>query len=307
MGKNVFNPQSASGSNPGQHATNPATTDFGTGQGRNSLRIGKFGSRTLLAIYALLIILPIVVVVFGSFKNQSQIILNPLGPPSKGNLEGYRKVISEHIFRALKNSVIVVALSVSLTLLTASLTAFAVTRLGGWRSNVLFGFFTLGMAVPAQVNGIQQYTMFKSVGLTNSLFGLVIVNMAVTLPVSVFILTGFMKTLPKELFEAGVVDGASPWRLYRSIAVPLSLPSIAAVAIFLFVMHWNDLYYPLLFITDESKWTLPRTLAQLRGEFLTDYPALFAGVVIASAPMVAAYVFLQRWFVAGLTSGAVKG
>jgi raffinose/stachyose/melibiose transport system permease protein len=270
-------------------------------------RIGRFGSRTLLVIYALLIIVPIVVVVFGSFKNQSQIILNPLGPPSKGNLEGYRKVISEHIFRALKNSLIVVGFSVSLTLLVASLTAFAVARLGGWRSNVLFGFFTLGMAVPAQVNGIQQYTMFKSVGLTNSLIGLVIVNMAVTLPVSVFILTGFMKTLPKELFEAGVVDGASQWRLYRSIAMPLSMPSVAAVAIFLFVAHWNDLYYPLLFITDESKWTLPRTLAQLRGEFLTDYPALFAGVVIASAPMVAAYVFLQRWFVAGLTSGAVKG
>jgi raffinose/stachyose/melibiose transport system permease protein len=274
---------------------------------RPSERIGRFTSRSLLLIYALLIVVPIVVVVFGSFKNQSQIILNPLGPPSKGNLEGYRKVISEHIFRALKNSVIVVAFSVSLTLFAASLTAFAVARMGGWRSNVLFGFFTLGMAVPAQVNGIQQYTMFKSVGLTNSLAGLILVNMAVTLPVSVFILTGFMKTLPKELFEAGVVDGASPWRLYRSIAMPLSMPSVAAVAIFLFVAHWNDLYYPLLFITDESKWTLPRTLAQLRGEFLTDYPALFAGVVIASAPMVAAYVFLQRWFVAGLTSGAVKG
>jgi raffinose/stachyose/melibiose transport system permease protein len=270
-------------------------------------RVGRYSSRTLLFIYAMLIVVPIVVVIFGSFKTQSQIIFNPLGPPSKGNLEGYRKVISVHIFRAMRNSVFVVGFSVSLTLFAASCTAFAITRLGGWRSNVLFGFFTAGMAVPAQVNGIQQYALFKSVHLTNSLLGLIVVNMAVTMPIAVFILTGFMKTLPKELFEAGVVDGAGPWRLYRSIAIPLSLPSLAAVAIFLFVMHWNDLYYPLLFITDESKWTLPRTLTQLRGEFLTDYPALFAGVVIASAPMVAAYVFLQRWFVAGLTSGAVKG
>lgn len=270
--------------------------------------VNRLGPRAMLGVYAMLVIVPITIVVFGSFKTQSQIFSNPLGPPGSGaSAEGYRKVISEHIFRAFRNSVFVVGFSVSLTLLFASLTAFSVTRLGGWRSNVLFGFFTLGMAVPAQVNGIQQYALFKQLHLNNSLHGLVLINIAVTLPVAVFILTGFMKTLPKELFEAGVVDGASPGRLYRSIAIPLSMPSIAAVAIFLFVMHWNDLYYPLLMVTDETKWTLPRTLAQLRGEYLTDYPALFAGVVIASAPMVVAYVLLQRWFVAGLTSGAVKG
>lgn len=267
----------------------------------------RVGSRALLAIYALLVVVPIAVVAFGSFKTQGQIITNPIGPPRAPNLIGYREVLSQHILRALRNSIVVVAFSVTLTLAFASFTAYAVTRLGGWRSNILFGFFTVGMAVPAQVNGIQQYALFKQLRLTNSLPGLVLVNMAVTLPVAVFILTGFMKTLPRELFEAAVVDGASPWRLYRRIVVPLSAPSMAAVAIFLLVMHWNDLYYPLLFITDESKWTLPRTLASLRGEFLTDYPALFAGVMIASAPMVGAYVFLQRWFVAGLTSGAVKG
>ena len=270
--------------------------------------LNRLGPRAMLGVYALIVIVPITIVVFGSFKSQSQIFRNPLGLPGSGaNVKGYREVISEHIFRSLRNSMVVVGFSVTLTLLFASFTAFAVTRLGGWRSNLIFGFFTLGMAVPAQVNGIQQYALFKQLHLNNSLHGLVLINIAVTLPVSVFILTGFMKTLPKELFEAGVVDGASPWRLYRSIAIPLSMPSVAAVAIFLFVMHWNDLYYPLLMVTDESKWTLPRTLAQLRGEYLTDYPALFAGVVIASAPMVVAYVLLQRWFVAGLTSGAVKG
>ena len=273
----------------------------------NRFRVTRLGSRAMLVVYALLVVVPITVVAFGSFKSQRQILTNPLGPPGGGNLEGYRKVISVHIFRAFRNSVLVVGFSVSITLFFASLAAYAVARIGGWRSNVMFAFFTLGLAVPAQVNGIQQYTLFKALHLTNSLYGLVLINIAVTLPVAVFIMTGFMKTLPRELFEAGIVDGAGSWRLYRSVVMPLSMPSVAAVAIFLFVAHWNDLYYPLLFLTDESKWTLPRTLAQLRGEFSTDYPALFAGVMIASAPMVAAYVFLQRWFVAGLTSGAVKG
>ncbi len=267
----------------------------------------RIGSRMLLVFYALLVSIPIAVVVFGSFKTQRQIITDPIGPPGRPNVNGYREVLDINILRSMRNSVVVVGFSVSLTLLFASWTAFAITRLGGWRAKVLFGFFTIGMAVPAQVNGIQQYALFKDLGLTNSLHGLVMVNMAVTMPVAVFILTGFMRTLPKELFEAAVVDGAGPWKLYRRVVIPLSGPSLAAVAIFLLVGHWNDLYYPLLFITDESKWTIPRTLASLRGEFSTDYSALFAGVVMASAPMVAAYVFLQRWFVAGLTSGAVKG
>lgn len=273
----------------------------------NPITNRRIGSRALLGVYALLIIVPVLVVAFGSFKTQRQIITNPIGPPAPPNLGGYRDVFSEHIVRAFGNSVVVVCFSVTLTLFFASLAAFAVARLGGWRSTVLFAFFTVGMTVPAQVNGIQQYALFKQLGLTNSLHGLVLVNIAVTLPVATFILTGFMKTLPNELFEAAVVDGASPWRIYRMVAIPLSAPSLAAVSIFLMVIHWNDLYYPLLFITDESKWTIPRQLTQLRGEFLTNYPALFAGVAIASAPMVAAYVFLQRWFVAGLTSGAVKG
>jgi raffinose/stachyose/melibiose transport system permease protein len=161
--------------------------------------------------------------------------------------------------------------------------------------------------VPSQVNGVAQFAMFSRLGLTNSLQGLVLVNMAATLPVSVFILTGFMRTLPKELFEAAVVDGAGNWTLFRRVVVPLSVPSLAAVGIFLLVMHWNDLWYPYLFITDPDKYTLPRTLAGFKGEFSTNYPAMFAGVVMASAPLVTAYVFLQRWFIAGLTSGAVKG
>jgi raffinose/stachyose/melibiose transport system permease protein len=207
-----------------------------------------------------------------------------------------------------RNSVIVTGLSVSITIFLASLVAFSIARLPRWPSAILMGFFTLGMAVPAQVNVFQQYALFDDWGLLDKWYTLALANIAATLPVSVFILAGFMKTLPKELFEAATVDGASPWRLYRTVVMPLSLPSVAAVAIFLLVMHWNDLLYPLIFLpTRDDLWTLPRALVGLRGEYLTNYPVLFAGVVVASAPIVLAYVFLQRWFVAGMTSGALKG
>jgi raffinose/stachyose/melibiose transport system permease protein len=302
-------------------------------RGRNPWTGREIGSKAMLVVFALLIGIPCLVVLFSTFKSQGDIIRNPISPPFASStpvpevckaadalgekqgpecvrtpsVQGYRDAAANKIGRSFRNSLMVVAASVTLTLTFAAMTAFAITRLGGWMSAALFTFFTLGMAVPSQVNGIAQYALFSSLSLTNRLEGLIVVNIAATLPVSVFILTGFMRTLPKELFEAAVVDGAGNWTLFRKVVVPLSVPSLAAVGIFLLVMHWNDLWYPYLFITDPAKYTLPRTLAEFKGEFSTNYPALFAGVVIASAPLVTAYVFLQRWFIAGLTSGAVKG
>ena len=103
------------------------------------------------------------------------------------------------------------------------------------------------------------------------------------------------------------IDGSGPWKTYASIALPLSAPSIAAAAIFLFVIHWNELLYPLLFIQSPGNRTLPLALLSFQGEFQTNYPLLFAGVILASLPVVVAYVFLQRYFVAGITAGASKG
>lgn len=261
-----------------------------------------------LIAYAVIIVVPILVVVFGSLKSQQGIFSNPLGPPTSPQTSNYSDVWKAGLPRAFRNSAIVTGSSVFCTVLFASLAGFAVARMRGWRANVLLGFFTLGLAIPAQVSIVQQFALFKDLGLTDSLFGLVVVETAVTLPVAVFILAGFMRTLPGELFEAAIVDGASNWRLYRSIVMPLSLPSVAAVTTFLFVIHWNDLQYPLLFLpTRDDLWTLPRQLVGLRGEYLTNYPVLFAGVLVASTPVVIAYVLLQRWFVAGMTSGAVKG
>lgn len=274
---------------------------------RNPVTGRAIGENALLVVLAVIIAVPALIVLVSSFKSQGEIIKSPLSIPTKPSLEGYRSAKDVDILRALRNSVIVVAFSVPLTALLAAMTAFAVTRLDGWKSRMLFVLFAVGLAIPAQVIGVQQSALFIDLHLNNSFRGLVLINIAASLPVSIFILTGFMRTLPKELFEAATIDGASHWRTFRSVAVPLSMPSIAAVSIFLFVMHWNDLFYPYLLISDNAKATLPVAISSFRGEFSTNYPGLFAGLAIASAPMIAAYVFAQRWFVAGLTSGAVKG
>ena len=274
---------------------------------RNPITGRAIGEKAMLIVLAILIAVPALVVFLNSFKTQGQIIQSPLSLPTKPTLDGYRSARETNILRALRNSVLVVAFSVPFTVLFASMTAFAVARMNDWRSRVLFAFFSIGLAIPAQVIGVQQSALFIDLKLNNSFRGLILINIAATLPVSIFILTGFMRTLPKELFEAATIDGATHWRTYRSVALPLSMPSVAAVSIFLFVMHWNDLFYPYLLISDNAKATLPVAISSFRGEFSTNYPGLFAGLAIASAPMIAAYVFAQRWFVAGLTSGAVKG
>ncbi|WP_306207684.1 carbohydrate ABC transporter permease [Actinoplanes sp. RD1] len=264
--------------------------------------------RAVLAVYALLIVVPLLVVVGGSLKTTQQLFDAPFGLPTSPTLDNYATVLGRgDLLRVLGNSALVVGVSVPVTLVLASLTAYAATRIPGWPGHVLFGVFAAGLAVPAQAMMIPQYVQFDRLGLRDSLVGLMLVNIVVTLPVAVFILTGFLRTLPRELYEAAGLDGAGPWTTYRRIAVPLSAPSLAATAIFLVVMHWNDLLYPLLFIDDPAKRTLPLALLDFQGEYLTDYPLLFTGVVVASLPMVLAYAFLQRHFVAGITAGAVKG
>jgi len=262
----------------------------------------------LLALFSIAIIVPLMVVVFTTFKSTSEVFSNILGLPSNWSIENYVAIFVEQpMSRYFMNSVIVTLFSVSITLVLASFIAYSVTRMLGWIGIVIFSVFALGMMIPAQVNMIPLYQLVYQLGLTNSLTGLILVNTAVTLPVAVFILSGFMKSLPKTLFEAATIDGANEWRIFSKIALPLSVPSLAATAIFLFVMHWNDLLYPLLFITNSDYKTLPLALLEFQGEYATNYPLLFTGVLIASAPMIIAYIFLQRYFLAGITAGSVKG
>ncbi|MFZ5946272.1 MAG: carbohydrate ABC transporter permease [Bacillota bacterium] len=268
----------------------------------------QYGKRMLLVIYAALIIVPMSVVVFTSFKTTKAFYLDPLGFPKEGTLNNYYHMFERaNMFVYFKNSVIVTASTILLVLLLASMISYAVMRLKGWKGNLLYSFFILGMMLPAQVNMIPLYGIVKQLNLTNSLFGLIIVSSTAFLSVAVFIIGGFMKTLSHDMIEASSIDGASEWQIYSKIALPLSAPALATAAIFLFVMVWNDLLYPLLFITDIKLKTLPLALLDFQGEYLTNYPMIFAGVMIASIPVVITYIFLQKYFVAGMTAGASKG
>jgi len=273
-----------------------------------SLTVPRVVKALILTFVALLIAAPVYVVIVSTFKTNAELFENPSGLPASWSFANYSRLFVEsNISQNFANSVIVTAVSVTAALILASLASFGITRLMRVSGLLLFGFFIVGLAIPAQVNIIPIFLFFKSLGLTNSLVGLIIINVVTTLPISVFILTTFFRQLPSDMFESAAMDGAGYLRQYFSIALPLSAPAMSATAIFLLVIVWNDLLYPLLLITEESKRTLPLALLAYQGEFFADYTMIFTGVLVASAPMVILYIALQRFFIAGLTSGAVKG
>jgi raffinose/stachyose/melibiose transport system permease protein len=273
-----------------------------------TMNLSRVVKALILTLVALIIAAPVYVVIVSTFKTNAELFENPSGLPASWSFANYTRLFVEsNIGQSFTNSVIVTGVSVIAALTLASLASFGITRLMRVSGLLLFGFFIVGLAIPAQVNIIPIFLFFKSLGLTNSLVGLIIINVVTTLPISVFILTTFFRQLPSDMFESAAMDGAGYLRQYFSIALPLSAPAMSATAIFLLVIVWNDLLYPLLLVTEESRRTLPLTLLAYQGEFFADYTMIFTGVLVASAPMVILYIALQRFFIAGLTSGAVKG
>ena len=270
--------------------------------------IYKFGRIFGLTFFAILIIIPVLVVVFGSFKTDLELMTKPLALPESWTLNNYRTLLEGgEIATNFRNSTVVTLFSVLITLFISSRASFGIARVVNVTGRVLFILFSLGLAIPAATSIIGIYELFVRFNLTNTIHGLVIINVASTLPISIFILTAFFRQIPHELYESAAMDGARPFRLYRSIALPLSKPSMAAVAIFLFVITWNDLLYPLLLITQADLKTLPLALLDYRGEYAINFSMIFTAVMVASVPMVVMYLSMQKTFVSGLTAGAVKG
>ncbi|MFC0211731.1 carbohydrate ABC transporter permease [Paenibacillus chartarius] len=265
------------------------------------------GKLTLL-LYALLIAGPLYVVGVSIFKQGNGLFADPLGWPKPWTLENVTAIFGEQpMGRYFLNSAGVTLATVALELLLSSLIAYAIVRLGGRSGPALFALFAAGLIVPSQVSMLPIYALAHKLGFSDQLGGLVLVSAAMLMPVSVFMLTGFMRLIGRDILEAASTDGAGEWTMYWRMAVPLAAPSLAATATFLFVIVWNDLLMPMLLINGKSKLTLPLAILQFRGEYVTNYPVLLTGVVMTALPMTLLFMFLQRFFVAGLAAGSVKG
>ena len=262
----------------------------------------------LMVIWSFISIFPLWFLVINTFKVKKEIYLNFFGLPQKWTLENYQSLLGNSDFFAyFRNSFLVVVISLFMILFVGSLCAYALAHWRTKTSRGIYFFFVIGMMLPIKIATIRLLQIMKALNTLNTLFCLFPVYIAMGLPTAVFILTEFIHGLPRELYEAGYMDGASRFRIWYRIVLPLTRPALATVAIYNLVPIWNDLWFPLIFITKESSKTVLLAVTRLQGQYTTDWPKLLTVLTLSSLPVIALYLAMSQSFIKGLTAGAVKG
>jgi raffinose/stachyose/melibiose transport system permease protein len=255
----------------------------------------------------ILMLYPIVVVLLSAFKTTAEIYSTPFALPASFNLRNLVTIWEQTSFPTyLFNSLVVTVSSVTSILVIGTLAAYALARYRFRGNELIYLFFLSGLMVPLKLAIIPLFIQLTSLNLVDRHLGLILVYTAMGLPSAVFILTGFLRTLPYELEESARIDGASEARIMRSIMLPLARPAMVIAGIHNAVPIWNDFFFPLVMIQTDRLKTLPQGLTIFMGEYNTDWGVLFAGLTLAAMPITLVYMLLSRQFIAGLTHGAVK-
>lgn len=282
-------------------------------------RRGRFGVHAFLLAVSLAFLAPLLLAVYASLRPYEETARDGyFSLPSRLSLDYYRQAFSDSgMGRYFLNSLLIAVPGVLVTLFLASFTAFAVARLRLRGSMVLLMVFTAGNLLPQQVIVTPLYVLFNKVPLPywmsdsmtlyDSLWAVLAVQIAFQLGFCVFVLANFMRTLPQEILEAAIVDGAGVWTRYRHVTLPLCRPALAALGTLQFTWMYNDFLWGLVFLSTGDKLPVTSALNNLRGQFFTDYNLLAAGSVIVALPTIVVFLLLQRHFIAGLTLGANKG
>lgn len=262
----------------------------------------------VLGIFTILCLYPLLWLFLSSFKTNTELYANPWGLPEQFRLDNYVQAITEgHILQYFGNSVIIAVSAVLVAVVLSSMVSYAITRMEWRLSKLTLNIFLLGMMIPVYAMVVPLFSMFNRMGLLNTNLAVIIPHIAIAFPMAIFIMTGFMGSLPKEMEEAAVMDGCNIYQIFFKIIMPISKSSIVTVAVVTFINIWNDLLLPQIFLTDSSKMTLPVGLTEFQGQYATNYVAEIAAVIITIVPSVIVYIWLHRHIMEGMVAGAVKG
>ena len=245
---------------------------------------------------------------FGTaFKQPTEFITNLWGAPHAPGLSNFVDAIGAGFGRYFVNSVVVSVVSVSMTILLASLASYPLARMNFRLNRPVFLLFLAGSMIPVHVTLIPLYVLSKGLGIYDTLWALLGPYIAFQLPISVFILTEFFRGVPREVEEAARIDGAGTFGIWWRIIMPLAAPAISTVAIYAFIFVWNEFIFALVLLSSPANMTIPLGLMQFFGEYRVNVPGLMAVLTLASLPVILLYLAAQNRVVAGLTAGAVKG
>lgn len=263
----------------------------------------------LVAVLAVIWAIPIYITLITPFKTTKELFTQVLALPSSFSFHNYARVFQEvDFFRYMGNSLLITAGALAVLSLLSSLAAYALYRTTLKWTGRIYLLFSMGMMIPTQAAMIALFNVINRLGLYNSHIGLILAYGGCYMPVSVFLFTGFFRSgVPYEIIESAYMDCGNEFSIYARIVLPLSSSAFGTVLIYNSIQIWKDFTYPLIFTQGELVKTLPMAVYSLQGEYMSDYPKLFAGVVASSVPLLIVYLLLQKQFIAGLTAGAVKG
>lgn len=277
------------------------------------VRSKKFNFLRLLAnlfiiFWVVVSVLPFIYMVFTSLKSQQDLFSGSVFKlPEKVMISNYTEILTGNYFSYLKNSVIVVLISTVLILVCAVMASYVFARLNFFFGNPLFNVVIACMSIPIHATLIPVFLLTKQIGLYDSPFALIGPYVAFNIPVSVFILTGFMKGIPKELEESAQIDGAGIVKIFFSIIVPLSKPGIATLVIYNGINMWNEFVYALVLTSSVQKRTLPLAIWEYQAQYGVNIPMIMTILVLTALPMIILYVCFQEQLEKGMMAGAVKG
>lgn len=265
------------------------------------------GSHIVLAIWTIVVLFPLWTMIVNSFKFKFDIYRDPFGLPHSWNFDSYLAVFRGGDFLVyFKNSILVTVGSILVVLVVGSLAGYALANWRGRISRAIYFYFIAGMMLPIKIGSIRLLQLVKALGIINTIWSLFPLYIAMGVPIAAFVLTEFVRQIPGEITEAAYIDGAGRFRIFRSIIVHLLRPALATVAIFNLVPFWNDLWFPLIFINDDSQKTLLLGVTRLFGQYQTDWSKILAVLTLSAVPVVLLYLAMSRQFIRGLTAGAVK-
>lgn len=270
-------------------------------------RLGQAGYYIISILLAGMALIPFLWMISTSLKSRGALMSIPIEwIPAEPTLDAYTEVFSRFPFlRTIGNSLFISVAFTLITLVSASMAAFAFAKLRFRGSGVILSIYIATMMIPTQVTMIPLFVVMNRLGLIDSYASVILPSMFK--PFAVFLLVQQMKTIPNDYLDAARIDGAGLFHIYFRVALPLCIPTLATLAVTTFMESWNDYLWPLLMLTDRNKMTLPIALSTLNGQYNTEYNVLMAGSLISMIPIIIIYIAAQKQFKVGLMAGGIKG
>lgn len=265
----------------------------------------KWAFLIFLFVYA---VFPVIWLAVASLKTNGELMANPFSLPAVWQFQNYKKALAvSGIARLMLNSVIISTAATFLNVLIASMGAYTLSRFRFRGNQFLKVMFSSGILIPLNALMIPYFVLVNSLGLYNTMGGLTLVYTAIGIPISTFIIMGFMASVPEELEEAAVIDGACFYKRFFTLIFPLSRAGVVTAGTFQFLTCWNEFVYANLLTSSQAVRTVQLGIRYFTNQFATDYVSMYAAIIISILPSITAYVLFQNQIIAGLTSGAVKG